>query len=1117
MNPDTSDGAFLDDDRLGALLAEWLEASKGSEPPDPKRFIAAHPEYAPQLQRCLANWNRFQRWAKPLRAILGQAPSPLTDASGWHASGSHASGLRALGSGRLASDDATINAGQTSGEDTVRVRPGRIIADYEILEELGRGGMGVVYRARQRSLDRLVAVKVMRSGGDGSLADQARFRNEATIAACLDHPAIVPIYEVGAHNGRPFFSMKLIEGGNLVEHLSRFRHDPRAAARVVATVARAVHHAHQRGILHRDLKPSNILLDKAGQPHITDFGLAKVLSGDSTLTQTGIFLGTPSYMAPEQARGGKGAVTTATDVYGLGAVLYALLTGKPPFREETVLETVQKVQSDDPVPPSAVGQRVPADVQTICLKCLEKSPGRRYPSAEALAEDLERWLAGEPIKARPARWWERAAKWVRRRPAAAALIVVTLFAILGALVGLTLYNQQLGEALATSDRLRSEGLEREARLQRHLYVADVRAARRAWENGEHAQAVALLEHQLADADKEDLRDFGWRQLWAASHYTPRLLGQHASAALSVAISPDDRWVVSGDKDGVVKIWDAASGACVHQLDGPVCEIGALRFSPDGKTLAIAEGRLMIRLVEVPSWQNKGVLLGFVNTICSVEFSPDGTLLAAGLRDDTVKIWDLAQKKLRSSWKGHTDAVQSVSWSADGKQIVSSSNDCSIKVWDVAAGKETIGFPGAHASTVFAAAFVPRSTLVVSASFDRWIRFHDLRTRTDWAAHLMTGPAYSAAVAPDGRWFVAVGNYGALSVADICSAWRAVQPRHLYRDGNAYLRRVAIDGQGKFFATADDEGRVKLWDVAKFTGVQSTAYPRVIVGMSADAGRVVWQDEKGRVIVWDPTHSKLVKELGESPQVDRAVFAPDGKSLATIDAQNSVRIYDLAGGRPVLRIAAEMPIVGVCFSHSGRWIATGHADCGVSLWDLGESVPAGQARRLVLRQSVPKTLYVAHLQFSPDDRTLYSAVSPDKEIDIWDVADGKRRAALPTDSEEVRALALSPDGRLLAAGLDDRSIRIWDLTTGREQATLMGHKHFITGLRFSPKGQTLVSTSDDATVRLWHVPTAQELYTLHTCRDLPRTAAFSPDGNMLRVMCGTRATQPELLTWSVEKD
>ncbi|PYL69501.1 MAG: hypothetical protein DMF28_03105, partial [Verrucomicrobia bacterium] len=298
--------------------------------------------------------------------------------------------------------------------------------DYELLEEIGRGGQGVVFRARQKSLNRTVALKVIGLGQWATKAHLKRFRREAEAAASLDHPCIVPIYEVGERDGSCYFSMKFIEGGQLDEVIRRTPMSIRQAAELIAKVARTVHYAHEHGILHRDIKPGNILLDAKGEPHLTDFGLARLLESESTITRTLEVMGTPSYMAPEQASGETSELTSATDVYGLGAVLYQLLTGHPPFAGGTTYETIKLVLETEPRQPRLLNPKIDRDLSTICLKCLEKDPMRRYASALAMAEDLECWLRYEPIRARHTGIFTRVRKWVRRNPTTALLFALSL-------------------------------------------------------------------------------------------------------------------------------------------------------------------------------------------------------------------------------------------------------------------------------------------------------------------------------------------------------------------------------------------------------------------------------------------------------------------------------------------------------------------------------------------------------------------------------------------------------------------------------------------------------------------------------------------------------------------
>jgi serine/threonine protein kinase len=464
--------------RLQALIGDFLGAIQSGRPIERDIWVADHPDLAEGLRAFLADYDQFQNLAAPLRDVAEAAATVAHETAGF----SVASG-----------PSPEISRGDSAASLAAGARV-RYFGDYEPLRTLGEGGMGIVFEARQRSLNRVVALKMIRAGRFAGEDDVRRFRNEAEAVAKLDHPHIVPVYEVGEHEGHNYFSMKRIDGTSVAANLSGYRDRPREAARLVAKVARAVHHAHQRGVLHRDLKPSNVLLDAEGEPHLTDFGLAKRLdgAGAAEATHTGAILGTPAYMAPEQAGGRRGEVTTATDVYGLGALLYALLTGQAPFRGESLADTLVQVREGSPVPIRKSNPKVPRDLETICARCLEREPRRRYASADAVAVELEHWLKGEPITARPVGALERSWMWCRRNPLVASLTTSVATLLI------------LSTAISTNLALRASARARGERAHRVRAESAKDAASKARDETELTSARALIEPLDARGDAEDL-------------------------------------------------------------------------------------------------------------------------------------------------------------------------------------------------------------------------------------------------------------------------------------------------------------------------------------------------------------------------------------------------------------------------------------------------------------------------------------------------------------------------------------------------------------------------------------------------------------------------------------
>jgi tetratricopeptide (TPR) repeat protein/tRNA A-37 threonylcarbamoyl transferase component Bud32 len=460
----------MSEDRLMSLLLAWQEQWQQGRDVPASELCHDCPELAEELSQRIS----VLRQMKVLIQPAGPPPLPFgQDVT-----------LDRMADTRPP-DSANNSLTETLGSGD-RIRPPASpvpcsVPGHEILGELGRGGMGVVYKARQLKLNRLVALKMILAGGHTDIQDLKRFCREAEAVAALQHPHIVQIFEIGEQDGLPYFSLEYVEGGSLAKRLNGTPLPSRQAAALVETLARAMQAAHERGIVHRDLKPSNVLLTAEGTPKIADFGLAKRLDGHAGQTQTGSIVGTPSYMAPEQARGRSKEVGPATDVYALGAILYELLTGRPPFRAETPLETVLQVRSDEPLPPSRLQPKLPRDLETICLKCLRKEPARRYASARELAADLDRFLGQEPITARPVSVWERAWKWARRRPAVATLLGLLLVVVGGSLLALTGLWRRAEQARAEAQQRSVDAEEQrdEARKQKERAENSYRLARAA--------------------------------------------------------------------------------------------------------------------------------------------------------------------------------------------------------------------------------------------------------------------------------------------------------------------------------------------------------------------------------------------------------------------------------------------------------------------------------------------------------------------------------------------------------------------------------------------------------------------------------------------------------------
>jgi tRNA A-37 threonylcarbamoyl transferase component Bud32 len=534
-------------DDSGALfdrvLVEYLQRIDAGEEIDREQFIAAHPEVADELRD-------YFRTADDVEQLRQREPA------------------------------ATLDSDSASDTATPPLATIRYFGDYELLEEIARGGMGVVYKARQASLNRTVALKMILAGQLASEEDVQRFHAEAEAAANLDHPGIVPIYEVGIHNGQHYFSMGYVEGNSLAARIVDGPLPPREAAEATQRVAEAVAYAHAHGVIHRDLKPANVLLDKHGHPRVTDFGLAKRVQADSDMTRSGQILGTPSSMPPEQASGKITAIKETADVYALGAILYALLTGRPPFQADNQLDTLMQVLEREPVGPQALNPKIPKDLETICLKCLEKEPSKRYESATEVTQELQCFLEGRPIKARPIGPVRRAVRWCRRKPVVATLLALLAASmVIGTSVSLfwarraeikaneaTANATRAGKAekranreAATAKANEATAKANEMMARRHFYAGQMNLAQRAFEDGRLERAKTFLSSQTPEnTGGVDLRGFEWYLMWQKAHPELRTFEGWSFATFN----QDGRFVATRgmrERGFHVVVWDTRDG------------------------------------------------------------------------------------------------------------------------------------------------------------------------------------------------------------------------------------------------------------------------------------------------------------------------------------------------------------------------------------------------------------------------------------------------------------------------------------------------------------------------------------------------------------------------------
>jgi WD40 repeat protein/tRNA A-37 threonylcarbamoyl transferase component Bud32 len=1026
-------------------------------------------------------------------------------------------------------DSAQVRTGEMGTEivvpDEARHAPLSRLGDYELLQELGRGGMGVVYKARHVRLHRVVALKMILGGLLARPDDLLRFENEAAAAAQLQHPKIVALYEAGTHDGQPFFSMEFVSGTSLAQRLTLGVLPGRQAAGYVEQVARAVHYAHTRGVIHRDLKPANVLLDEHDQPKISDFGLAKVLQSDSGQTRTGAVIGTPAYMAPEQALAKKD-VGPACDIYSLGAILFELLTGRPPFRGETALATLSLVAEQEPVPPRLLNPRVDRDLETICLKCLEKDPARRYASAEALADDLHHYLQGEPITARRLGTLGRALKWVRRKPATAALLAVILLALVGFAMLQVAVARQERRLRQDADRQRQEAEHqrqqaldnehtaqlREQAMRYLAYLAQMRQVQHVWAGADLDSAERLLTEWIPARKQPDLRDWEWYYLQGLCEGRSTLAA-HVGRVTALSFSRDgDKLATAGGrpgKPGEVKLWDVASGRRpLPVVTGNTNVINGVALRPDGSLLATAGDDHRVRLVATADGRPRAVLTGHTGHVAAVAFSPDGQLLASAGGDRRIRLWDVGRalegqgKPLLRTLSGHGGDVTAVAFSPDGQTLASASLDETVRLWDVATGEPRHVLRG-HQGEVMTVTFSPDGRRLVSGGgpglHRGQVRAWDPSTGKPLGVrHGLPGRVLSVSVGRSGQ--VAAGsNDGLVHVWDERASSEPVvfraDPHVVY----ALAFRPRADALAKagadLLATAGGDGRVRLWhDDGGQEALRLAGLPRTEALAFSPDGKAVAvcgraPGRNGEAQLWRlPSGQPWHTLIGHIGQVHALAFSPDSKQLATGGEDQTVRLYDLADPDEPRMILKGHPgrVLALAFHPGGELLASAGDSEVVWLWDTRTG---REVRRLQGHGNA-----VLGVAFSPDGRWLASG-SYDKTVRLWELKTSAVHV-LQGHSGATTAVAFSPDGKLLASAGRDRTVRLWDVATQQEEKRLQGLGRPVTALAFHPDGKRLAGVSDDRSVRLWDLVTRHQILELTAGDGVFRAVAFSRGGRYL---------------------
>jgi WD40 repeat protein/tRNA A-37 threonylcarbamoyl transferase component Bud32 len=982
-------------------------------------------------------------------------------------------------------------------------------ADYELLQEIARGGMGVVYKARQISLNRIVAVKMILHARFNNAEFVQRFRVEAEAAANLHHSNIVAIYEIGQEDDQHYFSMEYVEGRDLGSLVRDQALPAKRAAQLTEKIARAIHYAHQHGILHRDLKPSNVLIDVEGEPRITDFGLAKRVTSshasgthwtDSDLTTTGQVLGSPSYMSPEQAAGRSRQVDARTDVYSIGAILFTLLTGRPPFMADNLEAVLAQVLHTEAPSLRLLNATVPRDLETVALKCLQKDPARRYPSAQELADELGRFLEGESILARPVSAPEKLWRWCRRKPLVATFALTTILLLLAVAIGspVAIYRIERARQLAETNSQLAQA--REMAVRQTSYATEMLFAAEEIEAENRGQAMELLNRSRPQQAQTDLRGWEWRFLWAQCRSDELFtVGTHDQEIYRVAFLPDGR-LVGGDFDRTVKIWDPKTKtALASNRVGPISD---LEVSPDGLVVGAAYWAADFAFLDAHDLTRKGggrfrkkvyhlafsprdkvfatagpdhvaiwsftlpspslVWTQAFSDVTGLAFAPDGGTFAFATKDQRIFIYDATTRSMRKTMTARGEPSEVV-FTPDGSRLAVSHWNGVVGIYDPKTGAEIATLTN-HASWVASLAFSRTDPILATSSADQRIRVWDTRTWKETMSlkgHLSL--VDSVAVSPDGVWLASGSKDRSVRIWSLKTN-ATVESRN-FADVS---RGFAVSPQAEFLAVANANATVSFWDLMerRETGRFPVETDTTVLATSPTGTAVVLGNRKSDK-VWlhriDATNSDIQVE-GAIARKAIACFSSDGKQFAVSGSEQFLRVETTDGSGPVRVLKHPIDMTTeVLFSHDGRQIFAANESGKLRVCDTttGEIVWDIAAHGHVING----------IALDAEGHRLATS-SSDGTVGLWDLVTRRKLGSYGKSSLGYLSVSISRDGKRIAASSGEGPVKVWDVASRQEVARFKGAARVLK-VRFAADDRTLVIATANQ-LSLFRAPTFAEI-------------------------------------------